>query len=153
MSACGFWRATLQKHVSRPNDLVARFGGEEFAILLPATPLEGAQRVAELIRAAVFDLGISRGDSFRTAEPGANTPFERMTVSIGCAALVAQSSVDVRQLVELADQALYTAKRMGRNRVCSAASAADIWRPGSAIVKLRARIESVRRKRELRSEG
>jgi len=92
--------STMQKHVSRPNDLVARFGGEEFAILLPATPLEGAQRVAELIRAAVFDLGITRGDSFRTAEPGANTPLERMTVSIGCAALVAQSSVDVRQLVE-----------------------------------------------------
>ena len=144
---------TMQKHVSRPSDLVARFGGEEFAVLLPATPLEGAQRVAELIRAAVFELGISRGDSFGTHERGANTPNERMTVSIGCAALVAQASVDVRQLVELSDRALYTAKRMGRNCVCSAESAADAWRPGSAIVKLRARVESVRRKRELRPEG
>jgi len=47
---------TLQKHVSRPKTWSRAFGGEEFAILLPATPLEGAQRVAELIRAAVFDL-------------------------------------------------------------------------------------------------
>lgn len=144
---------TMQKHVSRPNDLVARFGGEEFAILLPATPLEGAQRVAELIRAAVFDLGITRGDSFPTVQSGAGVSFERMTVSIGCAALVAQSSMDVRQLVELSDRALYTAKHMGRNRVCSADSAADAWRPGSAILKLRTRIEAARHKRELRSEG
>jgi diguanylate cyclase (GGDEF)-like protein len=142
--------ATLKKHVSRPSDLVARFGGEEFAVLLPATPLEGAQRVAELIRAAVFDLGINRGNSFRAVETATDTSFERMTVSIGCAALVAQASVDVRQLVELSDRALYTAKRMGRNRVCSADSAAEVWRPGSAILKLRSRIEAVRRKREVR---
>lgn len=145
--------STLKKQVARPSDLVARFGGEEFAVLLPFTPLEGAQRVAELIRAAVFDLGITRGDSLRTVEPGANTPFECMTVSIGCAALVAQANVDVRQLVELADRALYAAKRAGRNRVCSAESPAEVWRPGSSgIRKLQARFEALRLERERQSE-
>jgi len=50
---------TLSAQVSRPADLVARFGGEEFAILLPNTPLEGAQYVAEGARAAIARLAIA----------------------------------------------------------------------------------------------
>lgn len=134
----------LQTHVARPGDLVARFGGEEFAVLLPATPLEGARIVAELIREAVFELNISRGDSSPQAPVCALRQPDRMTVSIGCAAQIGAVTADVRQLVELADGALYTAKSMGRNRVCCAESAADVWRPGTALRKLRARLEASR---------
>jgi diguanylate cyclase (GGDEF)-like protein len=133
---------TLSRHVSRSSDLVARFGGEEFAVLLPATELEGARCVAEAIRASVFDLDISRGESLPVTETSVGQPHGRMTVSIGCAALIGTANVDVRQLVELADGALYTAKCMGRNRVCCADSAADVWRAGSAIRKLRARVDA-----------
>jgi diguanylate cyclase (GGDEF)-like protein len=140
--------ATLKKHVTRPGDLVARFGGEEFAILLPDTPLEGAQRVAELVRAAIFDLGIARHESVETDVPEASAPLDRMTVSIGCAALLAGAGRDFRQLVELSDRALYLAKRTGRNRVCTATPDDEAWRPGSAARKLRARIEAFRLKRE-----
>jgi diguanylate cyclase (GGDEF)-like protein len=141
--------ATLKKQVTRPADLVARFGGEEFAILLPDTPLEGAQRVAESVRKAIFELAIARGESSGTAAPEATAALERMTVSIGCCAQIPATGGDFRQLVELSDRALYLAKRTGRNRVCSATPDDDVWYPGAAAKKLKARIEAYRLSRSV----
>ena len=139
---------TLRSLVTRPGDVVARFGGEEFAVLLPGTPLEGAQHVAEAIRAAIADLPIAHPDS---APRALDAEARHITVSIGCAALVPGADTQWHQLVELADQALYLAKRSGRNRVCVGDSgAAETWSPGAASRKLRARIEGLRLQRQCR---
>jgi diguanylate cyclase (GGDEF)-like protein len=139
--------ASLKGHVTRSADLVARFGGEEFAILLPATRLEGAQRVAELVRKSIYDLALARPESEQTRADG-SVPLARVTVSIGCSSVVPDSRRDSSHLVELADQALYTAKRTGRNRVCVATPADEIWRPGAAAKKLKARLVASKLKRE-----
>ena len=85
-------------------DTVSRYGGEEFAVLLAETDLEGARCVAERMRDAVAG---SRG-------------FQRtLTISAGVATL-GSCGIDPEQLVLRADQALYQAKGEGRNRVCVA---------------------------------
>jgi diguanylate cyclase (GGDEF)-like protein len=88
------------------NAVTARYGGEEFAVLLPATDKEEAARQAEEIRRAV------EGTRFEIRR-------ERiaMSVSIGVASLPADT-LDLETLVQKADEALYQAKREGRNRVC-----------------------------------
>lgn len=134
----------LSKRVSRPGDLVARFGGEEFAVLLPDTPLEGARHVAEMIRLAVHNLGIAHPDSPLSASAGLFKGQSHVTVSIGCSALVPQPGNKMHHLIELADQALYEAKRSGRDRVCVVDPDAHMWNPGAAARKLRARIEAYR---------
>jgi diguanylate cyclase (GGDEF)-like protein len=102
----------LSRQVQRPEDLVARFGGEEFALLLPHTSAEGALQVIERIRAAVLDLGIEHlGNS-----------WNRVTVSIGVSALSPVSGDGQSRLIQLADAALYQAKNRGRNRVESISS-------------------------------
>jgi two-component system, cell cycle response regulator len=91
--------------VTRSVDVVARFGGEEFALILPRTPLDGARLVAEKIRTAV-----------------AREPFDALgqtipvTASVGVAAYP-DSGVDPRTLLAAADEALYEAKATGKNRV------------------------------------
>lgn len=89
----------------RPYDLLARFGGEEFVLMLPDTGLPEACEVAERLRADVAALQLAS----LAGEPVA------VTVSIGVAALQADDST-VSALVERADIALYAAKRDGRNR-------------------------------------
>lgn len=134
----------MSGRVSRPADVVARFGGEEFAVLLPDTPLEGARRVGEIIRAAVQQLAIAHPGKPDTAAVDAPPARRHVTVSIGCAALVPPPGARLHVLVELADQALYEAKRSGRDRVCIVDPGADLygWQPGTAMQKLRARIEA-----------
>ncbi|MBV7316847.1 diguanylate cyclase [Shewanella sp. NIFS-20-20] len=100
---------TLTEQLKRPTDLLSRFGGEEFAIILPNTDTFGAQHVAERIRLAVDNLQIDR--------QGIIIP---LTVSIGVSAAVIVSENQVAELLELADKALYQAKNQGRNRVCLA---------------------------------
>ena len=95
---------TLSANV-REIDVVARLGGEEFAALLPSTDLDGAIRLAERFRSAV--------ESQRVHIGGAEISY---TVSIGVASMEASIS-GVDQLLELADRALYAAKKAGRNRV------------------------------------
>ncbi|WP_076415995.1 diguanylate cyclase [Shewanella sp. UCD-KL12] len=97
---------TLKEKLKRPADLVSRFGGEEFAIILPNTNEEGAVQVAELIRQAIFELPISWEDH--------SIP---LTISIGVSAEVINSEQHPTQLLEQADKALYRAKNDGRNRV------------------------------------
>lgn len=93
----------------RGYDLLVRYGGEEFLALLPETPPEVAMDLAEKVRAAVEALQISH--------PMAHGPV--LTVSVGCATLdgEARSSASSEQLIDEADQAVYQAKRKGRNRV------------------------------------
>jgi diguanylate cyclase (GGDEF)-like protein len=101
---------------------------------LPDTPPEGARHVAETIRAAIVNLAI--------AHPSGHERL--LTVSIGCVALVPPQGAQFQQFIELADQALYRAKRDGRNCVRLADSDLQPWSPGSARKRLLARIEAHR---------
>jgi diguanylate cyclase (GGDEF)-like protein len=98
---------TLEEEI-REIDIAARWGGEEFVLLLPATDLRGAEEVAERVRAAL------RG---RVVVSAAGDPI-RVTASFGVAAYPEAGSDD--QLLETADAALYEAKRAGKNRVALA---------------------------------
>ena len=94
--------------LQRAGDLIARYGGEEFVILLPGVELEGATRVAEACRAAIFDAHLTHDSS--TVSPW-------VTVSVGVAAMRPIYDKSCTLLVEEADVALYQAKQDGRNRV------------------------------------
>ncbi|MEM8681195.1 MAG: diguanylate cyclase, partial [Planctomycetota bacterium] len=86
----------------RDSDLVARFGGEEFAIVLPRTEAAEAQVVAEKVRAAVADQWFEFGGS-----------RYRITVSVGVASIKSEDSIE--RLTTRADIAMYTSKQSGRN--------------------------------------
>ena len=94
-------------NLTKGKDLAARFGGEEFIILLPETPIRGAQVVAESIRR-----GIEKG---RVFNPKTGEEVQRVTISIGVTELVHGEPID--QTIARADEALYRAKDGGRNRV------------------------------------
>jgi len=91
----------------RGTDMVARIGGEEFAVLMPGAELGTAADVAERLRRAVEQLAI----------PHAAVPLGHVTVSIGCAACRPRLDLSPSDLFVAADTALYAAKRAGRNRV------------------------------------
>jgi diguanylate cyclase (GGDEF)-like protein len=99
-----------QDVVTRPGDLVARIGGEEFAVILPNTPGDGAFEVADQICAAVR----------RRKLPHNTNPLGIVTISIGCATVIPRLGQHATVLMQRADKALYAAKNAGRNRVCSA---------------------------------
>ena len=91
----------------RTSDVRCRYGGDEFLVILPDTPVLGAQQVAEGLRQAIAALKF--GDANRTA----------VTISVGVAAAI-PGELDVNAFIDRADDALYRAKRTGRNRLCVA---------------------------------
>ncbi len=99
----------------REYDLVGRFGGEEFALLLPQAKALDAYRIAERIRTHIGSMPITVSDD-------ADAEAVRLTISIGVAALGARwdssSGAQLTELLAAADGALYQAKRNGRNQVC-----------------------------------
>lgn len=100
--------AGLLKNACRDTDVVARYGGDEFAVLAPNTSLEGALALAEKLRALVIDSGFPL-----EGEQDAGKTTETLTISTG----VAVFSESAEQLFEEADRALYSAKQAGRDCV------------------------------------
>lgn len=91
--------------IIRETDILGRYGGEEFILLVPETGLEGVQQLAERLRVAASDTPIR-----------AREKDVQVTMSIGLAALT-PGCTDLDQLISLADEALYLAKKKGRNAV------------------------------------
>jgi diguanylate cyclase (GGDEF)-like protein len=100
--------ATTLASARRDADVVARFGGEEFVIMLPETTLVAATTVAERIRSMVFANALAIGESKLS-----------LTISVGVGEATA-SSPSIEAVLRYADRALYEAKQTGRNRVCVA---------------------------------
>ena len=96
--------------VHRPGDLPARYGGEEFVVVLPKTDAAGAALVGETMRAAVEALNMQHVNSHAS---------DRVTISVGVAAVIPAEKGEPATLVAAADKALYQAKHDGRNRVRS----------------------------------
>lgn len=93
----------LSKSIERETDLVARYGGEEFVVLLGHTPLQDAERIAKKIKTDIQNEKIEH--SFSSVS-------SLLTVSIG----ISSTEISCNDLVEHSDEALYTAKKNGRNR-------------------------------------
>lgn len=100
----------LDEH-TRSTDTVARYGGEEFAVILPGLQKKEAKFIAEKLRKMV--------EESNTGKKGKRNHFDKITISVGVASCP-EDSIHPQILIELADQALYRAKRSGRNQVCTA---------------------------------
>jgi diguanylate cyclase (GGDEF)-like protein len=108
--------ARVLRDTSREADTAARYGGEEMALVLPHTDIEGSYAIAERIRSAIAELRIPRLDQKGVL---------RVTASLGVAA---SSEGDKDVLITEADAALYTAKREGKNRtIRSAPQTANVF--------------------------
>lgn len=98
---------SLSLRARRENELVARYGGEEFAIIFYNADIDKLIPFAEQIRQSVEDLNIEHS----------NSPFQKITVSIGIAHIIPTLDTDPSYLINMADLALYDAKNNGRNQV------------------------------------
>lgn len=98
----------LRSVIKRPGDLLARYGGEEFAVILPETSEQGALKVAEDLRAAVEAMHFAHQYS---------EVADHVTISVGVASNEHDQDQCMHSLLQRADQALYQAKKAGRNQV------------------------------------
>jgi diguanylate cyclase (GGDEF)-like protein len=99
------------KDALRSSDVLARYGGEEFAVLLPGSGPEESEMVADRLRERISKMATPYGEG----ECGRVVP---VTVSIGAYAAVPEPGQDLALFLRRADEALYRAKALGRNRVC-----------------------------------
>lgn len=104
----------------RPIDTISRYGGEEFAAILPNCPIRYAVQVAERLRASIADEGI----------PIFGKPPITVTLSVGAACTKSWAMPSAEKLLEAADKNLYKAKANGRNQVWSEAPPATEVSPG-----------------------
>lgn len=101
---------TMVSSIKRPMDLVTRYGGEEFAVVLPETDMNGAIIIAEEIRKNIETLAI-------THEYSGIAPY--ITLSLGVSTIIPRHSYSIEEFLNKADTALYKAKASGRNTVVS----------------------------------
>ena len=101
---------SVKGQLHRPADMLARYGGDEFVILLPNTPPEDAHVIADKVKQKVFELAI----------PHTGSDYDnKITVSLGIATTTSSIKIKNARLIQLADEALYQAKADGRNRYAS----------------------------------
>jgi len=101
---------TIQEQLPHPSDMIARFGGEEFILILPNRDEESARAIVENICQSVEMMAIEHMGS---------EDYGVVTISAGISSLIPSDELDMQDLVRAADVALYSAKRQGRNRFCS----------------------------------
>jgi len=99
---------TITGFVKRPTDFFARFGGEEFVIILPNTESAGAIKLAKSLR-----LGLENREIIHAY----SNASDFVTASFGISTTIPNNGMDPEQLIRFADEALYNAKKDGRNRV------------------------------------
>lgn len=112
--------ATIERCLGQSGDLAARFGGEEFAVVMPSTSPGAARLLGEKIRLAVEALRLEHVHS---------STGRYVTISIGGATVVPAPDVPTTSLIEAADRALYRAKHDGKNRVAVDATPAPPFPP------------------------
>ncbi|MEA3513117.1 MAG: GGDEF domain-containing protein [Campylobacterota bacterium] len=100
--------ANILKTQDRKSDIVCRYGGEEFVILLPNTSLEGASVVANKIRELVENSVVTLSDDNKL----------KFTISLGVSQVDVENEINIELALKRADEALYEAKNSGRNKVC-----------------------------------
>ena len=104
----------IRREVGRASDLVSRYGGEEFIVVLGNTPLEGGLKIAESIRSTVEGLGIPHAGA---------TLHDCVTISIGITSTLPTRDTQPETVLVSADRAMYQAKRDGKNRIAYSTSA------------------------------